>query len=264
MNLDWNQIAEVLGQESLKLRSHVVVDTISSTNDWSAWSCGNDLVPAVCIAEQQTSGRGRNNRKWVSLPGENIYLTLVWPFTIAGDETLNGLSLVVGIAISRVLMSYKINDVKLKWPNDVLVKGEKIAGILIETKINQIAGLRAVIGIGLNYSLSEMSRLEIGRACTDLLSALGDDRLPDRNHLTGEILKELIHTCEAFQQHGFSAFANEWKQYDACCNKEVNVHDASGEWTGWVNGLNHDCGLRVLRDGNECVVYSADVSIRIK
>jgi BirA family transcriptional regulator, biotin operon repressor / biotin---[acetyl-CoA-carboxylase] ligase len=264
MRLDWNLIADALGESKHKLLCHKVVDTISSTNDWSVWSCGKDMVPAVCLAEEQISGRGRNDRKWMSPADENIYLSLVWPFAIATKNNLNGLGLVVGVVIARVLMSFGLFNVKVKWPNDVLVKGKKIAGVLIETKVNQSAEVIAVIGIGVNYALSNLSRLAIGQPCTDVSSSCEEGRLPDRNQLAGVILKELIRSCEIFQKHGFPAFLAEWDQYDACRGHEVNIHDASGVWQGKVIGINNQCGLMVLRDNTECVVYAADVSIRIK
>lgn len=264
MKLDWGLIDAELGEVKHKLACHVVVDTITSTNDWSAWSCGNTRLPAICLAEQQTSGRGRNNRKWVSPAGENIYLSLVWPFAANSERSLEGLSLAMGVALARVFGSFGVSDVKLKWPNDVLVTGRKIAGILIETRFNQDAGFRAIVGIGINYSLSDVSRREIAQPCTDTITAVGRERAPDRNVMAGTVIKELIRSCEAFQQDGFAAFINEWNQYDACRGQEVEIHDATGVWTGKVIGLNQQCGLRVLHDNKECVVYSADVSIRIR
>lgn len=264
IRLDWNLIAAALGESKHKLLCHKVVDTISSTNDWSIWSCGKDMVPAVCLAEQQVSGRGRNDRKWMSPGAENIYLSLVWPFAIAAEKNLNGLSLVVGVVTARVLMSFGVCNVKVKWPNDVLVKDKKIAGVLIETKVNQSDEMIAVIGIGVNYALSSLTWLAIDQPCTDVSSSCEEGRLPDRNQLAGVMIKELIRSCEIFQQSGFSSFAAEWDQYDACRDQEVSIHDSSGVWPGKVIGINNQCGLRVLRDNTECVVYAADVSIRMK
>jgi BirA family transcriptional regulator, biotin operon repressor / biotin---[acetyl-CoA-carboxylase] ligase len=264
MRLDWDLIADALGESKHKLLCHIVVDKITSTNDWSLWSRGKNLVPAVCLAEEQVSGRGRNDRKWVSSVAENVYLSLVWPFTRFAENGLNGLSLIVGLVIARVLISFGVCDVKVKWPNDVLVKDKKIAGVLIETKVNRGAEIIAVIGIGVNYALSDLSRLEIGQPCTDVSSSCEGSSLPDRNQLAGVLIKELIQSCEVFQQYGFSAFIDEWNQYDACRGQEVSIHDATGVWVGKVIGLSNQCGLRILRDNAECVVYAADVSIRIK
>jgi len=261
--LDWNQISNALGESRSKIRCHVVIDCITSTNDWSAWSCGNEQLPAICLAEQQTSGRGRSGREWISPPAENICLSLVWPFSVCVNSRLDGLSLVIGVAIARVMAVYGI-QAKIKWPNDVLVNGDKIAGILIETKIKPSGDAIAIIGVGINYALSELSRLHIGQACCDMASHFKSRISPDRNQVAGMVIKELIHVCEEFTQYGFSAFIKDWNHYDVCSGRDVQVHDASGVWIGKVIGLNDRCGLRVLRNNSEHVVYAADVSIRIK
>lgn len=263
MNLDWNQITEAMGDVSQKLLCHVVVDSIASTNDWAAWSCGQSKLPAVCLAEKQNAGRGRRGREWISPPGENIYLSLVWPFFTGGSAQLDGLSLVAGVAIAKVMALCGI-QAKVKWPNDVLVNGAKIAGVLIETRIRRSGEAVAVIGVGINYALSDSSRLHIGQASSDMASHLDDQLLPDRNRVAGMIIKELIQACEAFAQHGFSAFAEEWKQFDMCSGNIVQVRDATGEWTGKAIGLDRQCALRVMRDNVECMVVAADVSVRIK
>jgi BirA family transcriptional regulator, biotin operon repressor / biotin---[acetyl-CoA-carboxylase] ligase len=263
MNLNWNQVADAMGEASQKLLCHVVVDDIASTNDWAAWSCGKDQLPAVCLAEKQSAGRGRRGREWISPPGENIYLSLVWPFFTGMNAQLDGLSLVAGVAIAKAMAFCGI-QAKVKWPNDVLVNGAKVAGILIETKIKRSGEVVAVIGVGINYALSDSSRLRIGQACSDMASHLDDQLLPDRNRVAGMVIKELIQACEVFAQHGFSAFAEQWKQFDICSGNIVQIHDATGEWTGKAIGLDSQCALRVMRDNVECMVVAADVSVRIK
>lgn len=244
-------------------RCHVVLDRVTSTNDWSVWSCGSNQLPAICLAEQQTAGRGRGGRKWVSPPAENIYLSLVWSFAQNANFRLDGLSLVVGVAMARALAVCGIRA-KIKWPNDVQVNGEKIAGILVETKVKQSSGVVAIIGVGINYTLSAQSKSYIDQACTDVASHCSNTKLPDRNQVAGIVIRELIHVCEEFARSGFSAFIEEWNYYDACLGRDVDVHDASGVWVGKVIGLNDQCGLRIMSNDFEKVVYAADVNIRIK
>jgi BirA family biotin operon repressor/biotin-[acetyl-CoA-carboxylase] ligase len=262
MNLDWRHIANELGDAATLLRCHVVTDAISSTNDWTAWSCGDDQLPAVCLAEKQVAGRGRKSRSWVSPASENIYFSLVWPYALEAVGNLNGLSLVAGIVIARVLSMYGMNA-KVKWPNDVLVNGGKFAGVLIETKIKDGMAV-VIIGVGINYALSEKSRSLISQVCSDFMSCCSIRPLPDRNQVAGRVIRSLMQACEIFAHSGFAAFVDEWEKFDMCFGQEITVQDASGVWTGKVIGLNDQCALRVLRENRESVVYAADVSIRVK
>ena len=262
MKLDWNQIALAAGSAANKLRSYYVFDEINSTNNWDEWSGNEKLLPAVCLAEQQINGRGRNGKLWVSRPGENIYLTLVWPFGRGKESGLTGLSLAIGIAIAKLLNGYGIKA-KIKWPNDILVEQAKLAGILIETKIKRRGEIIAMLGVGVNYALDEASHGHISCAATDFLSHCKTQTAPDRDRLIGGLIRELVQACELYEQQGYSAFAAYWDEYDICAGKIVSVQDETGVWQAEVVGLASDCGLRLIRDDIETVVYAADVSIKV-
>lgn len=263
MKLDWNQIAEVAGTAVDVLRNHFVFESISSTNDWHAWSGGSNELPAVCLAECQDSGRGRNGKAWVSLPDENIYLTLVWSFKKSCGINLAGLSLAVGVVIARLVSGYG-EQAKLKWPNDVMVGNSKLAGILIETKITNTGSIIAIIGIGLNFSLSAASRQQINRHVTDFVTGCVSAQCPDRNQLAGMLIKALVDCCQQYAVHGFNQFRDQWQAYDMCMGRVVNIKDASGEWSGTAQGINEQCALIVMRDNVEHVVHAADVSIKVE
>jgi BirA family biotin operon repressor/biotin-[acetyl-CoA-carboxylase] ligase len=215
------------------------------------------------LAEQQTAGRGRRGRIWASESTENIYLSLVWPFLSGAETNLNGLGLGIGVAIARVLSLCGVKA-SLKWPNDVLVNGNKIAGILIESRFRKNGEFLTIIGVGFNYFLSESLRNHIGQACTDLTSCCDADTMPDRNQLAGLLIKNFIEICEDFSEKGVSSFIDEWYEYDICLGSEIVVQDVSGVWTGKALGLNKDCALRVLRDGEVKEIYAADVSVRVE
>ncbi|MGY8862292.1 MAG: biotin--[acetyl-CoA-carboxylase] ligase, partial [Pseudomonadales bacterium] len=107
----------------------------------------------VILAEVQTSGRGRLGRHWQSPFGQNIALSLGWSF-VGGAAALEGLSLVVGVALAQALGDLGVHQVQLKWPNDVLVGGKKLAGILLEMRGDATGPCNVVIGIGLNVHLT--------------------------------------------------------------------------------------------------------------
>ena len=122
----------------------------------------------VIVAEQQTAGRGRRGRAWVS-PGENLYYSLA--ITVGGARELEGLSLVVGLAVLRALESLGVRDAGLKWPNDLLQGGKKIAGILLELSGDPADLCHVVIGIGINVNMKTVT--DIGQPWTSLREALG-------------------------------------------------------------------------------------------
>lgn len=126
-------------------------DCVGSTNDEAhARVAGQNLEPAWIAAAEQTQGKGRQGRHWVSRPG-NLYASLVWP-TNAELKRLASLSLVAGLAVRDAVVATGIaGPVQLKWPNDVLVSGQKVSGVLIET--TALAGSHAaIVGCGLNLA----------------------------------------------------------------------------------------------------------------
>ena len=169
-------------------------DTMDSTNDWSLAEIkhGREL-PFVCIADHQCKGRGRRGRHWVSPANANIYLSLVWQFESAG-QWLGLLPLAQGVAVLRALNQIGISDAWLKWPNDVLIKSEKIAGILIEARVTPSGSCHAVIGIGLNYRMPNTAASEANVRWTDIAHAL-DGNAPDRNTVVVVLIEQVVKMC---------------------------------------------------------------------
>jgi BirA family biotin operon repressor/biotin-[acetyl-CoA-carboxylase] ligase len=141
---------------------------IDSTNTWLRQKA-LDGAPtgSVCVAEMQSAGRGRRNRRWVSPFAASLYLSLLWR-SAAGAAELGGLSLAVGVAIVRSLRAFGIDTAGLKWPNDVLVDGAKLAGILIDVIGESTGPCSVIIGIGINVAMPEAAAAEIDQDWTDL------------------------------------------------------------------------------------------------
>lgn len=186
-------------------------ESVNSTNDYLLDLLKNtaDLQPkTVVIANQQTAGKGRQGRTWISPPG-NIYLSLYWKFNCTLDK-LYGLSLVVGIAIANVLKSNGLSDVKLKWPNDIFWQNNKLGGILIETKPGKNNTIDAVIGFGLNIKDVAGYKDQVSQNCVALESIL--QREIDKQELIAELLTELNIILIKFAQYGFDVFIDEWNK----------------------------------------------------
>lgn len=192
----------------------IVEESVPSTNDlllkMLADSKG-DLPKTIVTADMQTSGKGRQGKTWISVPG-NISVSIYWPFECT-HEKLYGLSLVVGIVVARVLQKTGLNDVQLKWPNDIYWHNQKLGGILIETKHNKAGIIDAIIGIGLNIVPMDNKVEQIDQKFVSLETAL--QHSVDRNQILAQILIELNVALTQFMQEGFSAFTAEWQKLDS-------------------------------------------------
>ena len=121
----------------------------------------------VCTAEQQTAGRGRRGREWISPFGRNLYVSTVWEFT-QGAAALEGLSLAVGVAVAQALKGLGLPEVQLKWPNDIQHEGKKLGGVLLEMVGDASRQCQVVVGIGVNVAMPGAAANAIDQAWTDI------------------------------------------------------------------------------------------------
>lgn len=239
--LSANNIRELLGRQyALEQKFNVIVeDSLESTNDYllQLIDQNTQLAPqTVVLAENQTKGKGRHGRNWITAPG-NIFLSMYWPFN--GDiEKLYGLSLVVGIAIARVLRANGLDAVQLKWPNDIYWQNAKMGGILIETKNKATINLVAtVIGIGLNLVAVDGNG-NINQKTTCVEQAL--QRQINRDQLIAELLVALDTALTRFAQDGFAVFVAEWQQLDAGVSSNTPDMDLFTRIISADSGLSED------------------------
>jgi BirA family biotin operon repressor/biotin-[acetyl-CoA-carboxylase] ligase len=216
--------------------------------------------PFIVLAEQQSSGRGRRGRKWVSPFAENLYYSLAWPVA-GGAPQLQGLSLVVGLAVLQALRAFGLVQAGLKWPNDVLVDGRKIAGVLLEL-VGDLADLcHVIIGIGVNVNmLSEAG--EITQPWTSLAIASGV--AVDRNAFVRELSSQLGLYLHRHQQFGFSAFISEWNQADLWAGRSVTVKTTAQATHGVVCGVDGTGALILQTESGRQVFSGGEISLRLK
>ena len=216
----------------------------------------------VLVATRQNAGRGRRGRRWLSWPGASLTFSVLWRFA-PGSPAPVGLSLAVGLALARTLDKLGMNAVALKWPNDVLVHGAKLAGVLVELLPPEHDGASAaVIGIGINLSMPDdadipgRERLEV----TDLTSEMGDP--PPLEELLAAILHELYRTFSTYSFAGFSLLRNAWQHRNAFANLPVRVSGEGTDIVGICQGVDEDGALLVRSDKGVCRVLAGDVSLR--
>ncbi len=221
----------------------------------------------VVIAKSQSAGRGRRGRTWISAPGDSLTFSLLWRFAIGTSPA--GLSLAVGVAVVRAIEKVGAGRtantrpaannmgtaVQLKWPNDLLLDGRKLGGILIEL----VPGSPqvAVIGIGLNLRLPEALPPELREYSAALNGA------DDPNRLLAQILVELLAVLECFARTGFSGLRAAWTQHHAYENAPVRLlSDFAPPRSGICRGADVDGALLLDIGGTVERVLSGEVSLR--
>lgn len=229
-----------------------ILDCIGSTNQHLLDSAQDGSSGWVCLAEQQTSGRGRLGRQWVSTAGSSILCSILWRFSKKLSD-VSSLSVAVGVMLARALKKYGVfTGIQLKWPNDVMYADRKLAGILLERRGDAI-----VIGFGLNVNLSQSV---IGGI--DLAEIMGGFIL-DRNPLAGLLINELLIGLESYQASGLAAFYDEWSEYDFLKGKRVAISVFDNKKLGVAQGINAEGELLLLDDEDRLQRFCyGEVSVR--
>jgi len=256
--LSLKSIDLALDQEThSKINDILIFDTISSTNDalWQALDKGKQ-GPLICLSETQTAGRGRRGDLWHSPAAGNLYLSILWPFP--ADMAHSGLSIAIGISLIQVLKTEGINDLQLKWPNDILHKRKKLAGILVESRFG--TKQNTVVGIGLNFKLPTDTQNQIQQPTTSLEQLCRT--LPCRNRLAGKIIQNMINLLERFQDCGLNEFIPQWQNYDALANQQVNLVGPDQTITVTACGINEQGELLYLYDNQLHTLSNSHISIR--
>jgi len=258
-NMSVNMSAhEIAARAQAGVAVEVVEETGSTNADLLARAASLD-APLLLVARNQTAGRGRAGRSWLSSSEGSLTFSLAWKFD-GGVQRLAGLPLAIGVALADTLDTLGVK-VGLKWPNDVLRDGDKLAGILIETQAAPGGGVWVVTGIGLNLLMPDELEAQLGRSIASLpwLARM------DRNELLAALLDGLAGALREFERAGFAAFAARWNLRHAWQGETVVILDAGKVLhEGTAAGVD-DTG-RLLLDTSEgrITVLAGDVSLRMK
>lgn len=258
--LNKHVIAAELSAAAIKdIGQFEILTIIDSTNAYLLKQDPQEKI-MVCIAECQTAGRGRRGRAWVSPFAKNIYLSLKMTID-TGLGVLEGLSLAVGVAIVRALNNLGCNDVQLKWPNDVLWRGRKLGGILIDVTGDPSGCCHIVVGVGLNVSADKAMRDVIEQPWVSLDELLG--RQPSRNLVAANLLNQIVILLTAYERDGFAKYRAEWEALNAHAGHSVNLHLGSTVVTGVMRGVTVSGALILSTDSGEQIFHGGEVSLRV-
>uniref|UniRef100_UPI004047260F bifunctional biotin--[acetyl-CoA-carboxylase] ligase/biotin operon repressor BirA n=1 Tax=Rheinheimera sp. TaxID=1869214 RepID=UPI004047260F len=210
------------------------------------------------VAEAQTAGRGRRGRNWYSPFAASLYFSMYWRLE-QGIQAAMGLSLVVAIAIARLLkQQYKL-EAKVKWPNDVYVDNKKLCGILVELAGQAHANCDVIIGIGLNIRLPQQALNNIDQQYIDLTQAAGE--VIDRNQIISLLQQQLITLLAEFSANGFAAFSEEFDRYNQYHNQQVRLI-GNEEIKGICLGVDKQGALLVKTAVGVQAYFGGELSLR--
>ncbi len=216
----------------------------------------------VVYADMQTAGRGRRGRNWISEKGDSLLFSLLLRPDISPDKA-SQITLLMALAVAKVLRESYGFAAKIKWPNDIVINGKKVCGILTEMYPDENGNYFIIVGCGINVG-QKVVPVELQEIATSLL--LEDDE--NSVMATGELLQDVLAEFEQYYNRfltseSLAEFADEYNTWLISLEKEVRVLDPKEEFTGISKGINDKGELLIeLPDGEMTTVYAGEVSVR--
>lgn len=241
------------------LGRHIIqVGSVSSTQDLARGEAAEGaLEGTVVVAEEQTAGRGRLGRPWVSPPGANLYVTLVLR---PSSERMRALSMVAPLAVAQAVEDTTGLSPRIKWPNDLLVEGRKLAGVLIDTEISGQTPQYALVGVGLNVNLDAQAVPEIATIATSLRQHLG------REISREEMLAAFLNRFEMLyveSERGGPAVCEAWRARLDTLGRQIRVASGGQVEEGLAEDVDGDGSLILRRaDGSRVTLVAGEVTLR--
>ena len=284
MPLNDARILSLLGADAAKIQLELV-ERIDSTNQHLLMRADQGAKSGLClVAQQQTAGRGRQGRPWLSDAKGSLTFSLLWRFK--GDVAqLTGLALAVSLGVTRALEALQVEGVTLKWPNDLLRHGRKMAGVLVEISDAGDGTVGAVMGVGLNVVLNDELSDRLQNPATDLGNSIGVSigvrppqgsdpntnpntdpvaDAPDREVVLAAIVHELLPLLHQFAITGFGPLKDEWMSRSIHQHRMIQLTLPDGRIsTGESVGVDHDGALLLKQGATVQRFLSGEISLRV-
>lgn len=240
--LKGNDIKRNLQNKNIKID---LFESIDSTNQYLKQKYDSDIH--ICLSEEQTEGKGRLNREWVSPFGNNIYFSMSYLFQKDISE-LMGLSLVTSLAVQKTLSKWlEPLEVLIKWPNDIICDNKKISGNLIEIQAESNGFSRAIIGIGINVNMTHVKSNKITQPWTSMQNISGE--IINRNVLVANLIDNLLDNLKCFENKGLNFFIDSWQHFDFLKNQKVRFISDMHKTEGIAKGISEK-GYLLIEDKN--------------
>ena len=216
---------------------------------------------SVIVADFQSSGKGRSGRQWQAPAGSSLMVSVLLRPAVHGlaIERYTWFPLLAGLAATRTVNHFGLHG-QLKWPNDVLVRGQKITGILLELVGDPADVCHVVLGIGVNVNMQVNEQVD--QQWTSMRREVG--AAIDRNHLVALLSQQLQHELARHRRYGFAAFQEEWEQAHLWQGRNVSLVAGSTRIDGVVLGVDGQGGLRLEVDGMEKSFSGGELSLRLR
>lgn len=230
---------------------------IDSTNVYAKSNLADIADKTIVCADKQSNGHGRFDRAWVDLGDGNIFMSLVLKPADTFNPVYANLTQYFSVVLCKLLEVYGLNT-QIKWPNDVLIDGKKIAGILSETVIqgNNFKGLVLGAGINLNARKDDLS-LITDKQVTALNIEVGT--FVDKNIFLDKLLESFFENYDEFLQKGFSMIENDYINRACFLGKEISVKGFNDTFTGFAKSVNSEGELVLEKDNREFVLTMGDI-----
>lgn len=236
-----------------------LLDTTTSTQeDIRRWAEQGAENGALVVSEEQTVGRGRQGRKWISPSGKGIWMSLLLKPNLPLADA-SRLTLLSAVAVCRAIRQVTGINVGIKWPNDLLVNGKKICGILVESAGEDGKIRYCVVGIGIDVNLVEA---DYPHELLDVASSLKmeSNQHYDRAQIIGAVIKEMELLMNCFLEEGFSPIANLWEALSVTLGRTITVRTSQGELVGVAEELDSSGALQLRRQNGQIeTVYSGEI-----
>lgn len=266
--LDWHeecdywQVISTLHEKDLQDRLHDKTlklhrfDSMDSTQQYLKNLAFSPHIE-ICQSDFQTHGRGRFGRTWASPKGVNLYFSVRKTLNCSAQQ-LEGLSLIIGLSIVKMLEAQTGIKALIKWPNDIYIQDKKLAGILIELLQTQARQSTVIIGIGLNVNAKKEVLPEIATSLFEITQ-----HSYDKMDLLKHLMVQLEQDISQFEQIGFQAFLNDWQDYDLLYQQKIVLKQGNQSLQGIAQGVNEKGYLQIQDlNGEVHEVGSGETSIQ--
>lgn len=237
-----------------------ILHTVNSTNDYLKAKTRSKNKIDFCFAEEQTQGRGRFGRYWHSPFATNLYFSFSWS-TQKDITELLGLSLIISLSVLQGIKAAGIDDeILIKWPNDLIYQGKKLAGMLLEIEAESHGFSNIMTGVGINVNMLEIEKNTITNSWTSLAQIT--NKICDRNLIAGSIIEMILKNISLFDKNNLSYFIPMIQKYDVLKNQNITVIQGNKKISGLAKGI-HEKGYLILQlpDKSEMLCASGETSI---
>lgn len=229
------------------------LDSVDSTNTYAKKhfsEFAQDKITCI-LAEEQTAGRGRFARSWHSPRSVNIYVTFA--FRLTSPLHLGSIGQVMALSLAKTLLQEGLHP-QVKWPNDVLLGGKKVSGVLVETQTlkNDVA---VFVGIGINVNLDPEELKKIAKPATSL--KVETSREWNRAALLKKLSRQFLADLDKFKKSGFEHFHHQFENLMAFKGKTIHCFDGKKEWVGVCHSISNDGQLNLFLPNHTIHTLSA-------